>query len=120
MVREKVYEKALVDFELATQLDPKDEGAYCSRAWLWATCPDASLRDAKKAIAAATTACELTNWKEAYPLGSLAAAYAEAGDFDAAVAWQTKANALYTEAEDKQKGAERLKLYHGKNPYRDP
>jgi hypothetical protein len=52
-------------------------------------------------------------------LGTLAAAYAEAGDFDKAVEWQGKANKLYTGAEDRKKGEERLKLYRDKKPYRE-
>jgi hypothetical protein len=59
-------------------------------------------------------------WKDGCSLGSLAAAHAEAGDFDAAVTWQTKANARYTDAEDKQKGDQRLNLYREKKPYREP
>ena len=49
----------------------------------------------------------------------LASAYAEAGKFDKAVAWQAKANKLYTDADDKKKGEERLKLYRDKKPYRN-
>ena len=38
----------------------------------------------------ATTACELTPWKDWHALNSLAAAYAEAGKFTNAVKWQEK------------------------------
>jgi hypothetical protein len=49
----------------------------------------------------------------------LAAAHAEAGDFDAAVKWQTKANALYGAGENREKGEARLKLYQERRPYRE-
>ena len=52
-------------------------------------------------------------------LGTLAAAYVEAGDFDKAVELQEKANKLYRDAEDRKKGEERLKLYRDKKPYRE-
>ena len=91
-----------------------------NRAWLWATCPDAKHRDGKRAVASATRACELSKWKEAAHIGSLAAASAEAGDFEAAVTWQSRANELYADAGDQKKGEERLRLYRVKRPYREP
>ena len=57
--------------------------------------------------------------KNAYHVGTLAAAYAEAGEYDAAVHWQTKANALYPAADDRERGEARLKLYQDKKPYRE-
>ncbi len=44
---------------------------------------------------------------------------AETGDFAAAIKWQTKANALYTDPLDREKAQARLKLYQAKKPYRD-
>jgi hypothetical protein len=93
---------------------------FNARAWLRATCSDAKYRDGKKAVESATTACGLTEWKEGYVLGTLAAALAAAGDYGAAVTWQSRANALYSDAEDKKKGDFMLKLYHEKKPYREP
>jgi hypothetical protein len=64
----------------------------------------------------------LTEWREGQKLGTLAAAYAEAGDYAAAVKWQTKALGLYPkdEGELKQMGAKLLKLYQEKKPYHAP
>ena len=67
----------------------------------------------------ATHACELAEWKDANMLCTLAAANAEVGDFDKAVEWQEKANRLYTNADHRRKGEERLNLYKEKKPYRD-
>ncbi len=52
-------------------------------------------------------------------LATLAAAYAEVGDFDKAVEWKEKAIQLYANADDRKKGEERLKLYKEKKPYRE-
>ncbi len=114
----KDYDRALADYSAAIRLDPGQADAYNNRAWVWATCPDAKHRDGKLAVASATRACELSGWKEADHIGTLAAASAEAGDFDAAVKWQSRANELYADAGDVKKGAERLRLYREKSPYR--
>jgi hypothetical protein len=50
-------------------------------------------------------------------LSTLAAAYAEAGDFDSAVKWQTKVISLTSDAETKQDREARLKFYREKKPY---
>lgn len=113
------YEKAIVDYSEAIRIDPKFASAYNSLGWLWATCPERKYRDGKKAVESATRACELSEWKNAYRLETLAAAYAEAGDFDNAVEWQEKAIKFYADADARKKGEERLKLYKDKKPYRE-
>ena len=76
-------------------------------------------RDGRQAVAAATKACEVTGRNEPGLLDTLAAAYAESGDFDSALKWQVKAIELETDAKEKAAYGERLKLYKDKQPYRD-
>lgn len=52
-------------------------------------------------------------------LDTLAAADAEAGDFDSAVKWQAKAIALETDPKEKADFAARLALYKDRKPYRE-
>ena len=108
------------DFNEAIRLDPRNGFAHNNRAWLWATCPAGKYRDGKKAVESAGKACELGEWKNAYQVDTLAAAYAEAGDFETAVKWQLKANALYSDAKDRENAEARLKLYRDKKPFLMP
>ena len=55
-------------------------------AWALATTADAHLRNGAEAVQLAQRACQLTRYQTTIFIGTLAAAYAEAGDFDRAVA----------------------------------
>jgi len=117
--RQKEYRKALKDYDAAAKADPKNEWNHNNRAWLLATCPDDDIRDGKRAVDAATKACELTEWKNASMLDTLAAAHAEAGDFDKAVKHLKQALALDDlDQSDRDAYRARLKLYEQKKPYR--
>lgn len=70
-----VYEKILA-------AHPGDSGSLNNYAWLLATCPEDASRDGAKALDLATRAAEATNYRESYILSTLAAAYAETGDFE--------------------------------------
>jgi tetratricopeptide (TPR) repeat protein len=115
----KQFDKTIVDYEKVRQLDPSLLSPLVTCAWIWACCPDAKLRDGKKAVESATKACELSNWKDAYVVGILAAAYAETGDFDMAQKLQTKSNALSSGIFSRMGGRLQLKLYQMKEPRRD-
>ena len=112
------YQEAIADFDRAIELEPKYALAYQNKAWLLATCPDETIRDGKTAIQAASKAGELREWKAVTDVKSLAAAYAEVGDFDKAVQWQKKAIDMIEDEEAKSGEQELLKLYQNRAPFR--
>ena len=114
------HKAAASDFAKATQLSSNDDQVLNSLSWFKATCPEASFRNGKEAVQEAIKACELTNWKNPHGLDTLAAAYAEIGDFDQAEKYQTEAlgrNGVYPFRRKKMQ--ERLELYRQRKPYRD-
>jgi tetratricopeptide (TPR) repeat protein len=112
--------EALVDFKQAIQLNSKNDSAHNGMAWALSTAPQPEIRDGKKAVEHATKACELTDWKNPFHLSTLAAAYAEAGDFQRAIEWHKKAIASPDFPPDKMERArERLRLYEQGKPYRE-
>jgi Tfp pilus assembly protein PilF len=60
-------------------------------AWMLATDSDPRLRNGGEAVRLARHACELTRYEQAFLIGTLAAAYAEAGRFNDAVITAQKA-----------------------------
>jgi tetratricopeptide (TPR) repeat protein len=119
-MKKKEYDRAIADFNEATRLNPNWAWPFHGQAWLWATCPDAQHRNGKKAVESAMKACELSDWKVGMFIDTLAAAYAEAGQFGEAIKYQEKALSFPDfEKEDGEKARLRLSLYRDKKPYRD-
>lgn len=118
--RQGDYANALKDYNEAVRLSPAESWGYNSVAWLLATCPEERFRDGKRAVTVATKACTISGWKDPYLIDTLAAAYAESGDFDLAGRWQSKALEMLAHDEPAVKaGRERLELYRERKPYRD-
>jgi len=92
-------------------------------AWALATSSDDTLRNGAEAVQLAERACELTQHTQPWFVGTLAAAYAEAGRFPDAAVTAEKAEQLATAA-GAQKLAERdrqlLELYRTGKPYHEP
>ncbi len=112
------HAEAIRDYEQAIKLKPDDSEVQNNFAWVLSTSPEEKLRDGKRAIEMAKQACDATGYKEAYILSTLAAAYAETGDFDDAIKWSTKA-VENGEAKDKEELEKELDSYKNKKPWRE-
>ena len=114
------YSAAVSEYRKAEELAPKDPEILNSVAWDRATSPVSAIRDGPAAVEAATRACELTNWKKRQHIDTLAAAYAEAGDFANAVAHQERALGKgFMSRADRADYEKRLAQYRQRKPYRD-
>ena len=79
---------ALDDYSRALEIDPLFVDAYNNKAWILATTDDKHLRDSAQAITLAQKAVELEQSNAS--LDTLAAAYAAAGNYEAAIETQKK------------------------------
>ena len=91
-------------------------------AWTLATSKETNIRNGKRAVQIAEYACELTHYSVTFVVGTLAAAYAEAGRFDDAIATAQKACALAEKSGEQEllkKKQELLELYRAHQPYHE-
>ena len=119
-LRSRQFAKAKLDIEAALVNEPKVPGLHMNLARVLATAPDAKLRDGKKAVESAKRAVDMLKYRDGRYLDTLAAALAEAGEFDKAVETQQKALDDPEFMRDEAAAArKRLELYRQKKPYRD-
>jgi tetratricopeptide (TPR) repeat protein len=111
------YSEALADYTRAIDLDPKFEHAYRNGAWLLATCPDDSIRDADGAIKGAEAALNCGYGERHAALDTLAAALANAGRFEEAVGTLQQAIEIAPEEAVPAYQA-RQQLYESGQPFR--
>jgi tetratricopeptide (TPR) repeat protein len=99
-----------------------DPAALNNAAWQLATSPDDKIRNGTLAVKLAERACEQTHYRITVVVGTLAAAYAEAGRFDEAISTGQKACALASELGETnllQRNQELVTLYQTHRPYHE-
>jgi tetratricopeptide (TPR) repeat protein len=109
---------AIADFNESIRRDPNSANAYNGFAWWRAVSPNGKFRNGPQAVEYARKACELSGWKEEAYIDTLAAAYAEVGNFSEAVKWQTECLKFTLPKEEADQCRQRLTLYEQKKPYR--
>ena len=104
------FKGAIDDLSDAIKINPEAAPMHNELAWIFATAAEPAFRDGRRAVESALRACELSQWKNASSLDTLAAAYARNGEFKKAIEWQRKATA---DSNLKQHGdaLKRLELY---------
>jgi tetratricopeptide (TPR) repeat protein len=112
------HAEAIADYDVAVKLAPNDTGILNNLAWVLATSPVDKLRNGQRSIETAKRACELTQYKKPHILSTLAAGYAESGDWAKAVEWSQKAVDMGDENYQQQLQAE-LDSYKKHKPWRE-
>jgi tetratricopeptide (TPR) repeat protein len=115
--------EAIAQWEQTLEIQPADWEAKNSLAWVFATCPDTSVRDGRRAADLAQEALRPSGGKNPWIFRTLAAAYAESGRFAEAIDAAQRGLELAA-AQGNSALAESLRsniaLYQSNSPLRDP
>ena len=117
------YLDAVAHYESALRIDPRSVLTLNNLGWLLATCSDPSVRNGARAVEVAARAELLSGGEDPLILHTLAAAYAENGQFSQAI--ETAQRALQL-AEQQKKGIllralpNEITLYRAELPYHEP
>jgi Flp pilus assembly protein TadD len=122
LLHKGAVDEAVLHYQRALESQPTNAALLNNLAWIRATCPKASLRNGAKAVELAEQAERLSGGRNSSILETLAAAYAEAGRFPAAVTSARQALELavrqnnHREVESLQA---QIGLYRAGTPFRD-
>ncbi|MEO8426570.1 MAG: tetratricopeptide repeat protein [Verrucomicrobiota bacterium] len=113
--------EGLVSLREALRLRPDWPELLNDLAWILATDSHAEFRNGSQAVQLAEKACQLTGFKRAVFVGTLAAAQAETGRYDDAIRTAQKAHDIAAAAHEQQLAETNLKLmelYRSGKPFR--
>ncbi len=111
---------AINHYQRVLESDTNSVIALNNLAWLLATASDSGLRNGQEAVRLAERACQLTHYQEAALIETLAAAYAEAGRFNDAVATAQKVRTValaHGQKEIAARNEQSLELYQSGRAY---
>ncbi|MDL1964210.1 MAG: tetratricopeptide repeat protein, partial [Deltaproteobacteria bacterium] len=89
--------KAIINYKKAIRINPDMTQALYNLSWINATCENENFRNSIEAVGLAEKLCDLTSHSQPLALDALAAAYAEAGRFNEAVATAQEALKLVSD-----------------------
>jgi len=121
-LRKGQHREAIAHYQIALRFRPNGADIANNLAWLLATSPETSLRDGAQAVELAQRAERLSGSREPVFIATLAAAYAETGQFSEALLTAQRAlrlaslqhNTALTHALSRQ-----IALYQAGSPFRD-
>jgi len=114
--------EAIEQYRQLVQFAPDEVEALNNLAWLLATDADSQVRNGADAVQYGKRACALTQYKDTALIGTLAAAYAEAGQFDDAIRTAEMAISSASAAGETnllEKNRRLLELYRAGHPYHE-
>src|SRR3954452_3105716 len=116
------YAEASKEYDYLVSLHPKRvtlARVLSDRAWFYATCPNGSFRNGQQAVKDAKVACSIMVWQDEDMMDTLAAAYAETGDFNLAVQYAAQALAVKDiSPEDAKRIQRHLESFQQRKPIR--
>jgi len=115
-------QEAIDHYNKAIRCNPNRPEAINNLAWLLATGSNAKFRNGAEAVRLAINACEMTHYHATAYIGTLAAAYAEAGQYDDAIKTAKTAITMAREAGETNLLEENLRLlevYSAEHPYHE-
>src|SRR4051794_4277568 len=116
------YAEASKEYNYLVSLHPKRvtlARVLSDRAWFYATCPNVSFRNGQQAVKDAKVACSIMVWQDEDMIDTLAAAYAETGDFNLAVQYAGQALAVKPiSPEDAKRIQRHLESFQQRKPIR--
>ena len=123
LIQQGRIREAIEQWQDALAIEPENGNAASNLAWVFATCPDDSIRDGRRAVELAEKALRISGGKIPMIFRGLAAAYAEDGRFSQAIETAQRGADLATSQGNSGLAAElqsNIALYQAGTPLRDP
>jgi len=123
LIQQGHVKEAIDQWQDALAIQPENGNAASNLAWVFATCPEDSIRDGSRAAELGEKALRISGGKIPMIYKVLAAAYAESGRFADAIATAQRGAELATNQGNPALAAElesNIALYRSDRPLRDP
>jgi tetratricopeptide (TPR) repeat protein len=123
LIQQGLVKEAIDQWQDALALQPDNGNAASNLAWVFATCPEDSIRDGARAVELGEKALRISGGKIPMIYRVLAAAYAESGRFADAIETAQRGAELATTQGNPTLAAEvenNVVLYQSGRPLRDP